>query len=598
MEEENKTEEEKVVSVNVPPIGSASPEEPKEEKKGKKWVLPLIIGLIVLLGAGGIFALYKLSPKDNKPVDNTNETNDNKETETIETEVENLKGNYTITKNSVDNFDLAFLKLENNKKNIIYSPLSIKYALGMLMQGAKGETQKQINEVLGKYKFHKFANNKNMSFANALFIKSTFKSSIKDTYVSNLKKNYNAEVKYDSFKTPDVVNKYVSDKTFNLINNLVSDIKDYDFILLNALAIDMDWVNRIQPDVVEGDEDAMDHWDVYYPHMKYSNSIDSLNMTDYHELSFNSDPIAKQSVEIGAVINNYDIVSILGKDKIKKIVMDDYNAWIAKGAPDACEECAYTDDEDDEGNCEKDTSFDFDKYLKELNSNYKDVSSSTDFEFYIDDNVKVFKKDLKKYGDTTLTYVGIMPTKDNLSTYIQNVSAKDINTLLKSLKSIKLENFKKGVITEISGYIPLFNFDYELNLIKDLNKLGISDVFDKEKADLSNLTTNKSFIEKAQHKATIEFSNEGIKASAVTMEGGRGGGDCGYDYLFIPPVEKIDLTFDKPFIFLILDKSTEEVWFAGAVYEPSKYKSYTDTYYELHPEEAEELDDEAYDDED
>ena len=37
------------------------------------------------------------------------------------------------------------------------------------------------------------------------------------------------------------------------------------------------------------------------------------------------------------------------------------------------------------------------------------------------------------------------------------------------------------------------------------------------------------------------------------------------------PVEKIDLTFDKPYIYLIRDKDSGEVWFAGSVYEPTKY---------------------------
>jgi len=46
-------------------------------------------------------------------------------------------------------------------------------------------------------------------------------------------------------------------------------------------------------------------------------------------------------------------------------------------------------------------------------------------------------------------------------------------------------------------------------------------------------------------------------------------------------------------MFLILDKNTEEVWFTGRVYEPSKYKSYQDIYYELHPDELD-LDDEEW----
>ena len=124
----------------------------------------------------------------------------------------------------------------------------------------------------------------------------------------------------------------------------------------------------------------------------------------------------------------------------------------------------------------------------------------------------------------------------------------------------------------------MFKFDYELKLIDDLNKIGITDVFEPNKADLSNLSTGKAFINKALHKATIEFSNAGIKASAVTMEGGAGAGDCGFDYIFKIPndkIEKIDLTFDNPYMFLIIDKISKEVWFTGTVYEPSNFETYT-----------------------
>jgi len=49
--------------------------------------------------------------------------------------------------------------MENNKSNMIYSPLSIKYSLHMLKDGANGNTFDKINELIGntelpKYKKH------------------------------------------------------------------------------------------------------------------------------------------------------------------------------------------------------------------------------------------------------------------------------------------------------------------------------------------------------------------------------------------------------------------------------------------------------------
>ena len=103
--------------------------------------------------------------------------------------------------------------------------------------------------------------------------------------------------------------------------------------------------------------------------------------------------------------------------------------------------------------------------------------------------------------------------------------------------------------------------------MKDLKSLGIEDVFDSSKADLSNLSEGAA-INKAVHKANIEFSNDGIKASAATALGGYGAANGpAFEHLFKVPVKDIDVTFNKPYMYLIRDKATGEVWFAGTVYE-------------------------------
>ena len=117
--------------------------------------------------------------------------------------------------------------------------------------------------------------------------------------------------------------------------------------------------------------------------------------------------------------------------------------------------------------------------------------------------------------------------------------------------------------------IPLFKFSYELKLLEDLKALGIEDVFDINSADLSKLTSEeKQYIFDATHMANIEFSNDGIKAAAATSMGGAGSAGCGFDYKYDIPVEVIDVTFDKPYLFLIRDKDSGEVWFVGTVYQP------------------------------
>ena len=531
-----------------------------EKVKKSSGKYKVIIGiLIVLLIGAGIFIYFMLNNKEEKPVPKPAD----KPTEENKTETEEEDNGeylaYQIKGNSITDFDLQFLKLEDKKDNVIYSPLSIKYALEMLKDGANGKTKEQIERIVGTYAPKKYQNNANMSFANAMFIKDSYKKFIKDTYVNALSKDYNASVIYDSFQTPDKVNKWISDKTFKLINGLLEDISSKNFILVNALAIDMDWVNKIQ-----------ERWDISFDHENYYLGVADIEEQGFEQFNFQDvkDPVV--ALNFAATANRYDIVKVLGENKIRKTVGDDYQAWLDAGAENSCYDPEYSDESEKDPDRETYVN----NYIKEINKNYGTINSSTDFSFYVDSNVKVFAKDLKKYGNTTLQYIAIMPTKVALSDYVKTLNAIEINKLISNTKSVAAANYKEGVITEIEGSVPAFYFDYELNLIKDLNKLGITHAFDPEKADLSNMSTERNFVEEATHKATIDFSNEGIKAAAVTLFGMGGGGECGYDYLFEPPVEKIDLKFNKPFIFLIVDKDTKEVWFAGSIYKPADYKSY------------------------
>ncbi len=483
---------------------------------------------------------------------------------TINTNVKKFESEYKMLDNNLQLLDLYFLKEENNEENIVYSPISIKYALAMLSDASLGDSKSQIDAVLGKYNFKKYDNSKNVSFANALFIKDSFKQYVKNDYITQIKNKYNGEVIYDSFNSPNTINSWVSNKTFNLINNLIDDVSNNDFMLINALAIDMNWNYLIQPVLTDNNSSDFQkkiydkkHFDISAWHVDYlhedlnSMYISSIAADEYPVMKFNDKDVS--SLKFGASINNYDIVNDLGKENIRNEITKEYEKWVSD---DYCEVHKY----------EESNTF-VDKFIKELDSNYKDIASSTDFNFYVDDNVKAFAKYLNEYNGLNLEYIGIMPINENLTSYINTVKVEEIKNIFNNLKEIKIDNFEKGYITQIKGNIPLFKFDYELNLENDLKNIGITDVFN-ENANLSNLTNEKALINPVIHKTTIEFSNEGIKASAATSIGGFGAIDCSFEHLYKVPVKVIDLTFDKPFIFFIRNIKTGEIWFTGAVYSP------------------------------
>lgn len=555
----------------------------KKEVKISLTTLIFIILLIVILAGiiiyGGFYMFTNnlLPDNDVKPeevvVQNKVEETETKKDVNIVTNDDNNKDKLSIT-----SFDLAILKEENDKTNNVHSPLSIKYALKMLEEGATGTTKEQIKTLVGTKELPKYKVSENMSLANALFVRDTFGDSIKEEYKNTLEEKYDAEVIVDTFKSAEPVNLWVKNKTLNIIDNLLEEIDPTtNFMLVNALAIDMEWENKFfHP------EGELFGFECYMPHLNYR------WYSDYYLLERTFDENQQVStMEVIATINKYDIINEIGKDNIISTVSDAFRKW-GKGDnthsgmsfTDVYEVENPTDEFIEEKlqdylNGYKHNGYDITGYIDDIASNYKKIKATTDFEYFVDNNVKVFSKDLKEYDGTTLKYIGIMPKEENLDAYIENVTVDEINGYISSLKGINLEDSKDNVITEIYGTIPKFKFDKEINLLDDLKSLGVTDVFDEEKANLDNLSDAENvYINDAVHKADIDFNQDGIKAAAATFLGGAGGGEA-FDYLYDVPVEKIDITFDKPYIFLVVDKETSDVWFTGAVYEPLKWEDDT-----------------------
>ena len=556
--EKQEEQQEKQEEVEKGEVVSKRPVRPQ-----KKNNVVLIVIILLIIAAIGIGVYFVGKDKDNKPVDK-------KESEVKKPE---LKSEFRLSGNGLEKFDLYFLQLENEEKNKVYSPLSIKYALEMLAEGADGETKEQLDAIIGDYVAKKYTNSKNMSFANAFFVRDTFKDSIKNDYIDLLKNKYNADLILDSFNSPKTINNWVNEKTLELIPSLVDDVSSNDFLLVNALAIDMEWVKKIQAehDVysvellhAETELDYTTAWGTTGPFSTIM--VDSLDSSDYSSIEFEGFDKKAKAAEIGATANKYDAVNSIGEDNIRQTITKEYTEWLATDEGKNCSK--FIPDE-----YPQDVKKYVDGFVKDLDSNYKHMSNSTDFLFYSDDEVKVFAKDLKEYDGTTLQYVGIMPKNDKLTNFISNTNSSKLNEYIKSLKELTLDSFEDGYLTYVTGYIPMFKMDYELNLISDLKKMGVTDVFDEDKADLSKMTSEKEYIDPAIHKANIEFSNDGIKASAATAVGGKGSTGCGFEHRYNIPSKTIDITFDRPYLYIVRDKNSGEVWFTGTVYEPIDYVS-------------------------
>lgn len=535
-----------------------SPETPTPEdntkpaKKKKLTIILLIVFLVLLVGSVVVYLVFGSGIKANQ----THLGYDEKDQESAPERVD-----LTLDGNDLDDFDLSFLKLENinneEEENIVYSPLSIKYALSMLSAGAAGETKDQIDSILGSYHFKTYENSANLSLANAIFVNSANQDAIKSAYIDALKDNYSAEVLFDSFATPDLLNSWIENKTLGLIKNALSDSDpNMLFYLVNALAIDMEWANKIQ--TPEGGTPFSDfHNENYSYNVKFLyEDVRSVWAEYFNETWMDYE-------DFGAVANKYDIIKELGEENIRSTVQNNYEEW----AKERREELSSGI-----GVCENEAEIaaqapNLDEYIETLKKHYGHISSSTDFSWYDDENISAFAKDLKTYGDTTLQYIAISPKENDVKKYIEKTSASDLKNIIKNLKGLDWDSYEDGYVTTIDGATSNFNFDYRLKLQDDLETIGISNIFDSEKADLSGIGDGV-YIDTALHAANIAFSNNGIKAGAVTLAGGKGGGgpDCSYYYAFEVPKKDINLSFHRNFLFLIRDKDSGEIWFVGANY--------------------------------
>lgn len=530
------------------PEPTLTPTQPVNQSTSSKKPLVItgIVLLLIALVAGG-FAFAKFFPfgQNNQSSGGDSGSEQNPE--------------YDLS--AMSDFDFTFLRLQDEGKNVVYSPLSIKYALAMLSDGADGESKAQITNLIGDYTPKSYTNNANRSLANAMFIRESIKDTILSSYTTTIQQKYNADVVYESFTSVTPINQWISNKTLGIIQNMLEDDilqNDTDdpaiFLLVNALAIDMDWNYQLQCSSTGNNQEKVPcifYW-ARFAHEKYSHWIDYVGDW-FNKISFDGEEV--EAAKIGASANRYNIIEELGEEYIRSTVLEAYEKWKVE-----------------ENNGEDDDDFNIDDYMKELKENYGKVYTSTDFFFSDNDDEKVFAKDLKTYDGSTLQYVGIMPKEENLNTYVNALTVERLASLINGIKdSSKAENYKDGVVTQIEGYIPFFDFDYNLKLKENLIELGVTDIFSSGSADLSKLTSiDTAYIQDVLHKANIDFSNDGIRAAAVTVAVGGTGAGFSFDYEWDVPVEKIDMTFNKPFFFIIRDKSTGEIWFTGEVFQPTE----------------------------
>lgn len=172
----------------------------------------------------------------------------------------------------------------------------------------------------------------------------------------------------------------------------------------------------------------------------------------------------------------------------------------------------------------------------------------------------------KTNDDITLEYIAIVP-KGNLKDYISNFNDNELNSLYSS-KTYSTNKLKYTL------ELPRYKYEFKLDQFTNImNTLGVTDAFSQIDANFSNMVNNpdlKLYLETLVHSTFIDMSENGTKAAAVTYMGFDG-------ITSIPEYEVKKITFDKPFMYLIREKESEDILFFGTVYNPEVYNENTVT---------------------
>lgn len=202
----------------------------------RKSFLLVLLASIMLVGCG--------TEKKDEPASEKKEIST--ETESKEQDIQeeiSFDSTELSDSNLVNSIKVAdMIAKTNESSNIMFSPTSLNFALGIVSDGAKGETSELLANYLGAYSYgnkaksyldnlNKFNSDDTLNgyktkleIADALWVSDKVK--LKEGYKGNVESEYNASVETVNFdnkeETCSIINKWADIKTNSMIKEIIS----------------------------------------------------------------------------------------------------------------------------------------------------------------------------------------------------------------------------------------------------------------------------------------------------------------------------------------------------------------------------------------
>ncbi|XP_055326581.1 serine protease inhibitor 77Ba-like isoform X3 [Sitodiplosis mosellana] len=160
------------------------------------------------------------------------------------------------------------------------------------------------------------------------------------------------------------------------------------------------------------------------------------------------------------------------------------------------------------------------------------------------------------YGEQDqLSMIVMLPRKGVLLTSVlEKLSSFGISRVVTELRRAEAE-FEED---QVEVFLPRFSItaDFTLNVI--LEQMGLTDIFNVKKANLSGISKHPIFLSRIIHKATIDVNEVGTVATAATGA------------IFANKAISPRFHANRPFAFMIIEKNTNTLLFCGQVRKPGK----------------------------
>ena len=179
------------------------------------------------------------------------------------------------------------------------------------------------------------------------------------------------------------------------------------------------------------------------------------------------------------------------------------------------------------------------------NKKVKMMKKKAKFPFYMDKEMKAVELD---YDGDQVSMIVILPNEFlGLKSILSNLTPEKMELMAKEFTSNE----------DIVVKMPKLKIEYDADLVESFQALGVTDIFDEKRADLSGISgVADLYVTKVAHKAFIEINEEGTEAAAATAV------VMMRRMAFLPPMEFV---CNQPFLFIIKHKPSGVPLFLGKV---------------------------------